>query len=190
MRLFIAVFPPPEVQSVAAQAAAALAGGESRVSWVRAVNLHYTLRFLGERDASLVTAVAEAMRETARQHRAFGAALGGFGAFPSAERARVLWLGLAEGAEAMREVAATLERALATRGLEPAEHPFTPHLTLGRPRTASDWTSHLAAAAPTDRFRVDRLRLIRSVPGPGGSRYEVAAEAGLGAVEAQLGPGK
>jgi 2'-5' RNA ligase len=58
--------------------------------------------------------------------------------------------------------------------------PFAPHLTIGRVRMPADWSTRLATApAPRARFRVERVVLVRSTLGPGGSRYEVEAEAPL-----------
>ena len=103
MRLFIAVFPPPDVQNAAYRAADPLRPGHDAVAWVKKENLHYTMRFLGEVDDAGATNAAAAMREAAASRPKFAAALGGFGAFPSAKRARVLWIGMLQGAEPMRQ---------------------------------------------------------------------------------------
>ncbi len=180
MRLFIAVFPPAQVQRIAHEATAPLRAADDKVSWVRPENLHYTMRFLGECDASARTHAEDAVRIAARAHARFGAALGGFGAFPAAKRARVLWLGLLQGSEPMRLMSETLEQALRRTGFEPAEESFEPHLTVGRVRTAGDWTTRLLdAPSPEARFQIDTLALVQSALGPGGARSEVLATAEL-----------
>lgn len=180
MRLFIAVFPPADVQGVAYRAADPLRPGHDAVAWVKKENLHYTMRFLGEVDEAGAARAAAAMREAAASRPRFGAVLGGFGAFPSAKRARVLWMGMLQGAEPMRLLASTLEESLERHGFEPAEESFEPHLTLGRVRAPGDWTARLLDAPSVEaRFQVDRLQLMRSVLSPGGSRYETVEEAPL-----------
>lgn len=180
MRLFIAVFPPPAVQQAAHAAAAPLRAGRDAVSWVKPENLHYTMRFLGECDDDAQKRAREAMRAAAASQTRFGAALGGFGAFPTAKRARVLWLGLLQGSEPMRLLAGALDDALVAQGFERGDDSFEPHLTLGRVKSPGDWTSRLIdASAPEARFQVDRLSLVKSTLGAGGSRYEVIAVAGL-----------
>jgi 2'-5' RNA ligase len=180
MRLFIAVFPPADIQTAAYRAADPLRPGHDAVAWVRKGNLHYTMRFLGEVDEAGAERAAAAMREAAASRPKFGAALGGFGAFPSAKRARVLWIGMMQGAEPMRQLAGALDASLARHGFEPAEESFEPHLTVGRVRAPGDWTSRLLDAPTVEaRFQVDRMRLVKSVLSPGGSQYETVEEAVL-----------
>ena len=180
MRLFIAVFPPADVQDSAYRAADPLRPGHDSVAWVRKGNLHYTMRFLGEVDEPGAANAATAMREAASSRPRFGATLGGFGAFPNAKRARVLWIGMLQGAEPMRLLASTLDEALTRHGFEPADENFEPHLTVGRVRAPSDWTTRLLDAPTVEaRFQVERMQLVNSVLAPGGSKYETVAEAEL-----------
>lgn len=178
MRAFLAVFPSDAVREEAARVIAAWRAPGDGIAWVRPANLHWTLRFLGEiRDEDAQPAAAAA-REAAAAHAPFDLALGSAGAFPSAERARVLWLGVGEGAEALGALAASLDRALAARGFVPADKPFSPHLTLGRVR--GDRPRALAAAPPAAVvFRVRELALVRSTLARGGSRYDVLDRAPL-----------
>jgi 2'-5' RNA ligase len=187
VRIFLAVFPPPAAVDVAFRAIETLRRPGDGVSWVKRDNLHFTLRFLGELGADGLRRVSEAAREAAAERSAFGVKLGPPGAFPSAKRARVLWLGLSEGAEPFAQLAAALERSLARRGFAPEGRGFEPHLTLGRVRTPGrDWTSELIAAPspdsdPAARFAVERLSVVRSTLSPGGSRYDLKSAAPLGA---------
>lgn len=180
MRLFIAVFPPAHVQQVAHSVTDSLRASDPKVSWVRPENLHFTMRFLGECEPEARERAETAMRRAAKAHKMFGAALGGFGAFPTARKARVLWLGLLQGAEPIRLLSESLEQALKKGGFEPSDESFEPHLTVGRVRTPGDWTERLLdAPSPEARFQIDRLSLVQSALGPGGARYEVLATAEL-----------
>jgi len=182
VRLFLAVFPPRAVQEDAARVTDAIRTRRDDVAWVQRKNLHYTLRFLGETDATAAHAAGEAAREAAAAHAPFFVTLGAPGAFPDVGRARVLWLGLTEGAAPLRALARTLESALRARGLGPADRPFAEHLTLGRTRVSGDWTTRLAAAPSSGaRFRVEEILLVESTLSPGGSRYDVRERAALGA---------
>jgi 2'-5' RNA ligase len=133
-----------------------------------------------------VTRVLEAARRAAEGSAPFAATLGEVGAFPNARRARVLWLGLSEGADALVTLAKALERALHGQGFDPADRPFTPHLTIGRVRRGdADWSARFAALAAdpahawAPSFTVDRIRVVQSTLSPGGSIYQVRAEAAL-----------
>ena len=177
MRLFIAVFPPADIQTAAYRAADPLRPGHDAVAWVRKENLHYTMRFLGECEPGAVERAKNAMREAVANRTRFGAALGGFGAFPNAKHARVLWIGTMQGAEPMRLLASALEEALVRHGFEPAEQDFEPHLTVGRVRTPGDWTTRLLDVPTVEsRFQVDRLHLVKSTLAPGGAHYEPLVE--------------
>lgn len=184
MRLFFAIVPPPAVQRAAFAVIRSLREEGDGVAWVREENLHFTLRFLGEVGDSALGDVARAAREAAAGHAAFDAALGAAGAFPSARRARVLWLGLAEGAEPLRAVAESLTDALERIGFAREERAFSSHLTIGRVREPDgDWTERLRAAAiepDAAAFRIDRISLVKSRLARGGSIYTVMDEAVLG----------
>jgi 2'-5' RNA ligase len=183
MRLFLAVFPPAGVQRAAHACIEALRRPGDGVSWVKPENLHYTLRFLGEVGEDGARRAAEAAAEAAAAAKAFAAALGGLGAFPNPRRARVIWVGMSEGGEALVALAADLDRALARRGFGAADKPFSAHLTLGRVRTpGTDWTTALAAqrvAAASAGFTVDRICVVESQLSPRGSIYTVRTEAPL-----------
>lgn len=174
MRLFFAVFPPPEVQSAAHRATESLRGRGDSVAWVRAENLHLTMRFLGECSEEEARRAGDAAREAAARAPAFSAALGGAGAFPDARRARVLWLAMSAGEPEVTALATALEEALEAHGFPREVRRFAAHLTLGRMRNGeADWGARLAAVSvdPTP-WRVTELRLVRSTLSPSGSRYE------------------
>jgi 2'-5' RNA ligase len=182
VRIFLAVFPSPEAQDAAARAITRLRAGDDGVSWVKRDNLHYTLRFMDELGESGLARVTEAAREAASDHPAFTAALGAAGAFPNPRRARVLWLGLSQGGEALVALARSVEQALRRRGFDPADRAFTSHLTIGRVRQRDqDWSARLEGAAvdPSPPFAVDRVSVVQSTLHPKGSIYQVRAEAML-----------
>jgi 2'-5' RNA ligase len=184
MRLFLAVFPTPEVQRSAFAIEESLRRPGDGVSWVKVENLHYTLHFLGELGEDGARRAGEAAAEAAAGMRAFDAALGGLGAFPNPRRARVLWISLSQGAENLTGLAHALEAALKRRGFDQADKPFSAHLTLGRVRNPNqDWTDRLTAVKLPDpsasRFKVDRLLLMESKLSPRGSTYTVRAEGRL-----------
>jgi RNA 2',3'-cyclic 3'-phosphodiesterase len=185
MRIFLAVFPPPAAQQLAADVIDALRQPGDGVSWVKKEHLHYTLRFLGEIGDDGARRAGEAAREAAAACAAFDVALGTCGAFPTGPGARVLWIGLARGADPFVALEDRLEKALAHRGWAPDPRGFTPHLTLGRVREPGrDWSEPLAGVGSLDHralasFRVDRIRVVRSELHPHGSIYHTVSEAAL-----------
>jgi 2'-5' RNA ligase len=64
----------------------------------------------------------------------FEVALGEVGTFRRGRLARVVWLGVRTGDEAMRALALRVETECRAAGLEPESRAFKPHLTLARAR--------------------------------------------------------
>jgi RNA 2',3'-cyclic 3'-phosphodiesterase len=178
------VFPPAEVQRAAYTVGESLRHDRDGVSWVKRENLHYTLRFIGDVGDDALRRVSEAATLIAAHHQTFDAELGGIGAFPKPEKARVIWLGMTAGERALMDLARELEAELRRRGFERAERPFSAHLTLGRARVPGrDWTESLASAhvaLSMPRFKVDRISVVESVLSPKGSAYTVRSEGLLG----------
>jgi len=184
MRLFLAVFPPRATQTLAGGVIEKLRMPGDRVSWVAPQNLHYTMRFIGEVGADGARRIEEAAREAAASQTRFGAALGPPGAFPTAKRARVLWLGVNQGNEPFAKLAHALESALERRGFQPEGRDFTAHLTLGRVREPGrDWTAELTQASAPEgadaRFGVEAIDVVESQLTKEGSVYTVRARAPL-----------
>jgi RNA 2',3'-cyclic 3'-phosphodiesterase len=184
MRIFLAVFPPPNVQRTAATVIEALRKPGDGVSWVKPENLHYTLRFIGDVGGDGLRRVVEGAQAAAAQHTAFDAAFGGVGGFPATRRARVLWIGMASGGPELEALAASLERELRRKGFEHEHQKFTAHLTIGRVREPrEDWTDRLAKAATSlgdAPFRADRIAVVESALSPKGATYLVRTSAMLG----------
>lgn len=161
MRLFAALWPPEEVRSWLADAAARLTHdlpAGSRI--VSAANLHATLAFYGDRDDP-----AELKHGLEPFSEGLEVTPGGSGTFPSPTRARVVWIGLqAPG------FAALCARAASVGELDPASGQ-TPHVTVARlKRPFSLAGLPDVPAGPSARWSV---RLVRSHLGPRGARYEI-----------------
>ena len=105
--------------------------------------MHLTLQFLGnEVNLHQKEEIKQALLAVPARHSPFEMAAGGLGAFPSAERASVLWAGL-ESDELSRlaeDIASTLS-AIGIRG----DKPFTPHITIARSKSPQDARALLTA---------------------------------------------
>jgi 2'-5' RNA ligase len=144
-----------------------------------------TLRFLGPTPAELVAGVGEAVRQVAAVARPFDVRLRGAGGFPSPRRPRVLWLGLADGEEAMAALAHDLDGAIAPLGWERDRRPFRGHLTVARAdgRREGPLATQTLIAAVEDwevAFRAEHLTLFESLTGGGPARYVPRLEVALG----------
>jgi 2'-5' RNA ligase len=182
VRSFVAVLLPDRMRAGLARVSAELRGQTRGLAWVRADNLHLTLRFLGEIEPMRLEQVREAVAAAAAAVAPFTVSLGGLGGFPSGRAPRVLWASVAAGGEELGTLYAALEAALVARGMPGESRPFHPHVTLARardPRGAGDLASVLGVGPAFGEVRVGALHLMRSDLGPRGSRYSVLAEAPL-----------
>lgn len=158
--------------------------GAARIRWAVSENLHLTMRFLGPTPPDRVAAVAEAAEAATAGEGPFEVRLAGAGAFPSAERPRVVWLGIERGTPELARLAARLDAELAARGWALDGRPFRPHLTLGRsdgiPGAAAAVAGLQEAVRDIDAaWTTDRLVVYRSLLGYGPPRYEPLAVARL-----------
>jgi RNA 2',3'-cyclic 3'-phosphodiesterase len=132
-RAFVAVVPPaPVLDAVEAVLAPVRPAAPPRLTWARRAQWHLTLRFLGRVDDT--DALMAGVHDALATHPPFVLGLGGAGAFPSAARAAVVWIGLDQGHDDLVACASGIERATRPLGHEPDPRPFRPHLTVARAR--------------------------------------------------------
>jgi len=150
---------------------------------------HLTLCFLGEVRPEVNGPIADRLREVAAASLPFVLRLEGLGAFPSAARPRVVWVGVTQGREEVVELARRVQQALADLLGTPAEE-FVPHLTLFRVRSGAD---RLAAdellagrrpAPPPREVRITELLLKESVLRSSGAVHRTVEAWPLGRREA------
>ena len=171
-RVFIAVDIDDELKhGLAAHLATALDGNRLPGSATPPGNWHITLRFLGKLD-QLGYEVLLAKLGEAELGAPFELGFGGLGAFPRPARATVLWLGTADGSEALADTAFVVEEAVVEAGLMPEERPFHSHLTLSRIRPQADVRDLLDVVPPFPlRQAVERITVFESVLGRGPATY-------------------
>jgi RNA 2',3'-cyclic 3'-phosphodiesterase len=182
IRSFVAVLLPDGVRARLAATVAEIRPKAPALAWVRADNLHLTLRFLGAVEPAALARAQEAIRVAVLARAPFTIELGGLGSFPAHGAPRVVWAGVVAGGEGLAGLHATLEAALVARGIPGEGRVFHPHVTLARARErrgGARLEGLLGAGPRFGQMRVAALHLMRSELGPGGSRYTILAEAPL-----------
>jgi RNA 2',3'-cyclic 3'-phosphodiesterase len=180
-RAFVAVVPPDDVLDAIEARVAPLRVSHDELRWSGRAQWHLTLRFLGP--VPDVDMLLRAMHEElASIPRIGGVAVAGAGAFPSASRASVLWLGIRDGAVALTRVAESVEWASVAAGFAPDARAFAPHLTVARVPRRRDVAAVLAAlgddpiGAP---WPVDDVVLVSSDTRPTGAVHSEIARVPL-----------
>lgn len=187
VRSFVAAPLPDALKTELLSAARSLAGALPAVKWSRKVeNLHVTIKFLGPVAETRIGELAAALDRAIGDLSRFGIALRGLGAFPSLQKAHVIWAGVEDRTGGLARVSAAVETLSAELGIGKSEpRTFQPHVTLGRSKPGVDARAALAlfadrAFGPVAEVRIDELHLYESRLGGAGSTYVLRSKAALG----------
>ena len=176
MRLFAALPLPEDTLEalVALQSGWRTAGWPLR--WVAPAALHVTLRFFGEVDPPLDTALAGMLDAAAHETGLVVLEPVAVRPFPRGARTRLVWLELS-AEPALELLAHRVEQGAMALGLTPARETFRPHVTLARverdARLPREAAPRISAAELPGAFGVGEVRLLESHLGGGPPRYEV-----------------
>ncbi len=177
MRAFIAIDLPEAIQNALAQKQAAFRACCPDAQWTRPEGIHLTLKFLGQVSDEQVRDVTTALAALGPFER-FAVEVRGFGFFPDARRARVLWAGL-EAPPDLAQLAKRVEDSMENVGFPTEARPFTPHLTLARfklPRPQPALQAFIEKERETlGRLEVSELFLFESKLSPRGAEYRKVA---------------
>jgi 2'-5' RNA ligase len=161
LRSFIAVEIPAEIQRTILRDTASLQKilVKPLVRWVEAQNLHLTLKFLGDVSPEALEQLNGALKVGLIDQRSFNMSVAGLGVFPNPQRPRIIWVGL-EAPSALSALQHSVE-AIATRmGYLPEEHPFSPHLTLGRVGQSVTQADRMKISAAIQTMSVGNLGMV------------------------------
>ena len=189
MRLFVAI----EIEAAVAHEIAALEeelrrrvaalAPRSRITWVPAERLHLTVRFIGEVDERRAAELAQALQPVLSTEP-FDLIVSGVGAFPGSGPARVMWVGLAGGLEALQAVEQEVSARLAQFGVPREDRAYRPHLTLARVRDAGGLRAKPLIEGferrEFGRSRVEAITLFLSRLSPKGPTYVALQRTSLG----------
>lgn len=183
-RLFIAIDLSDQQKNEVAAFQEKIKGYMDGIRWVKPEGLHLTLKFLGETEETRIEQIKKGLDEAVSAVKRFDITCGKSGVFPSPRKARVIWIGLREGNEEVRNLAARVDRSLTAIGFEPEKRSYTPHLTIGRVRgSIPGKVIHLyleqEASFSTSSSTIDGITLYESKLSPQGATYIVRHRAFL-----------
>ncbi len=147
--------------------------------FVKPENIHITLRFLGDINPEIVSNIHNEMEKAFLA--SFDIKIRNVGAFPTIKYARVVWAGIQEGTEDLRQIFDKLEPCLRKLGIRPDSKGFSPHITIARVRTGRN-KKELVQSLEEGRdyefgvLRADCLKLKKSVLTPRGPIYSTLKE--------------
>ncbi len=146
---------------------------------VQPENIHATIRFLGEISQSVIEQIKDEMALV--KFGNFQVTLLGIGAFPNSHRPNVVWVGISQGAEQLKDIHAQLEPRLRAIGIAPDNKGFNPHITIARvksPKNRDELARTVTEMENTEvgTVNVHKIDLKRSVLTPRGPIYSTIFE--------------
>lgn len=185
VRAFVAANLDSDLKAALAKVQDRLKTTQADVGWVRPENLHLTLKFLGQVEACRLGVIGETIATAATGFDPVRLVFEGLGAFPRPRAARVVWVGVSHGAEALAALQARVEAGLESLGFAREARPFSAHLTLGRVRGPAHREQLACALTSTPaealgEMVLDRIELMKSDLSVGGARYSILQSFPLG----------
>ena len=149
------------------------------VKLVETENIHVTMRFLGNVSIGMIEKIFEDMKKT--EFKPFNVQIQGVGVFPSLSYPRVVWAGITEGKDQLRDVFTKIEPRLQVLGFAPDPKGFSPHLTIARVRSGRNKTQlaefvNKNASHKFGTIKAECLRLKKSALSPKGPIYSTLKE--------------
>jgi 2'-5' RNA ligase len=153
--------------------------GSDSVRWVKASNIHLTLKFLGETPEDKLDRIKYMLEEVTSQFSSFNMDIGEFGCFPNFRKPRIFWIGVHEHDGILKQLHRVLETDFEKLGFKKEGRPLTAHLTLGRLRKNISSFELQELSTKLEKIQIDHLGievvkeicLFSSVLRPSGAEY-------------------
>jgi len=174
VRLFVALDLPTIVRAALARLIAELAPKSRGARWVKAENLHVTLKFIGHVESANLRPIENALA-TLHSAEAVSLDFRGIGFFPNEYHPRVVWCGV-QASPNLAALATDIDRAFEPLGIEREARPYVPHLTLARFKTEEGVKDLVDAANAMKSYdfgaaRETNFHLYESLLKPSGAQY-------------------
>jgi 2'-5' RNA ligase len=152
-----------------------------QLRWVPRESYHLTLHFFGELGDEAVSRLKAFFAGPELRTLPIPARFGPIGRFPERGEPRVVYVPLAEGAEAARAYFERFHAVVAKLGYLPEARGFTPHATIARfPREGLSERWEPDGTVPREEFLIEQCVLYQSTLGQGGPRYDALAATAFG----------
>lgn len=186
LRTFLAIHLDKTIRGRCLSLQDTLARSGVEMKWVEEESLHLTLLFLGEVEDRGLPELCHAVAAVCKNHEPFALSVESVGCFPNPRRPRFVWAGVTEGSAEVSALHDALEPPLLELGCyRREERAYTPHITLGRVKSAEPTDALATALVRQAKWRggettVREVCVFSSELRPRGPIYSILSRAKLG----------
>jgi len=162
MRCFIAINLPDEIKAYLEDIILKLEvkNRHQEIKWTEAENLHLTLGFIEEIDEATLDKLRLDMSGLVIPQDFF-LCLGKLGVFPNEQSPRVIKINLADTGNKIATIIAFIKKIFVKYNIPIDEHPFNPHITVGRVKRPGVYLRLEQSIKPIS-FAVNSIDLMQS----------------------------
>lgn len=139
IRTFIGVKASQRVTSNVARVIDRLEATGAPYRWEEPGNLHVTLNFVGDVPDIEVPEFCSLIKSDVESFAPFDMSLHGVDAFPETEQPRIVWVGVDEGSEPLKELNRSIGDVIHHWGVNRERREYVPHMTIGRLNRGGRW---------------------------------------------------
>jgi 2'-5' RNA ligase len=152
-----------------------------KIKWVEKNNLHITIKFLGFVSLNQIELLKPVLKEISNQFSPFLIQLSSdVGVFPNFKMPRIIWVGIKEGRNELKELYDCIELNLFTKGFPREDKNFSNHITIGRVKFITDKNNFILLLKSINikklSQKVNSIELMESKLTPNGPIYSIAAK--------------
>jgi len=175
-RIFIAhkIFPGEKLTGLFNNIKSELAG--EKIKWTVLENIHVTLLFIGDTEEHNLKRIESVLKETCTGTGGYDLVLRGLGVFRNMADPRIIWTGL-DKCDRLIQLNKMIVNQLSDVVMNLGDHPFNPHITLGRIKQVADKTKlkklvDQYQSVEIQRINVNEVILYESILRPEGPIYK------------------
>jgi RNA 2',3'-cyclic 3'-phosphodiesterase len=184
IRSFLALDLPGQVTDFLENVSNQLKQSRADVKWVNPKSIHLTIKFLGNIKRPTIHEIETTVKPIFSSYTPIQLKVSNIAVSPNPRQPRVIWAGIEDPTGCIIRMVPIIEDAFFKMGFAKEKRPFTPHLTLGRTRSAEgrerliNIMSGLTCDSPV--FTIDRAILFQSVLNAAGANYSALSVFKLG----------
>ena len=155
-----------------------------KIKWVNEDNFHFTLKFLGETEESIIAKIINALERVSINTKPIKLKIENLGIFGSRYNPRVIWAGI-ENSTQIDEFVNKILNKLDEAGFKRDRQNFVPHITVGRIKNVNN-KKHLKSTIDKyktslyQEYTINEIYLFESVLRSDGPVYKVIKKFKLG----------